>query len=459
MKKGSVAIITTLFIIIVVFIGCLNLETLSINQNNVDSDGDGTPDRIDAFPENHDEWIDSDGDGIGDNKDAFPNNPNEWKDSDGDKIGDNSDAFPNDPSEWSDIDSDGVGDNSDKNPYVDLSFDITIDRFILTRRVDLLRWAQIYFEISINGEKKEKIDNNGKNWDVWLNQDQKVDYTFSYDIPDKTEDLYTDITVIMMDYDLFKDDIIDISNEPNEKSLFLRFDHVKNTVSKNDVTEGSQGKIWFTVGAKQKIDPSTKIYSRTYSWRFNNKPWSFSAEIPIATYEQYRDSSVNRMPQSVSNNAMRSFVTKNEKVIQNFANKLISFAKNEGYDSITTANFILSFVQNNVVYKSDIATKKQEEYWRFPVETLVEKQGDCEDTSVLFASIMEASGYDAVLLFYILDNEIGHLSVGININGNNGVPIPYNGKNYYYCETTNPGNIVGEIPRSIPVVPSEIIEV
>lgn len=62
-----------------------------------DSDGDGVPDALDAFPNDPTETTDTDGDGVGDNGDAFPTNPNETTDSDGDGLGDNNDPFPNDP--------------------------------------------------------------------------------------------------------------------------------------------------------------------------------------------------------------------------------------------------------------------------------------------------------------------------------------------------------------------------
>ncbi len=58
--------------------------------------------------------LDSDGDGTPDGDDAFPNDPKESKDSDKDGVGDNADAFPRDPKETKDSDEDGVGDNTDK---------------------------------------------------------------------------------------------------------------------------------------------------------------------------------------------------------------------------------------------------------------------------------------------------------------------------------------------------------
>ena len=82
----------------------------------VDSDGDGIPDALDAFPDDPTEQSDSDGDGVGDNTDAFPADPTESVDSDGDGTGDNADAFPNDPLYDTDTDGDGVPDEIDAFP-------------------------------------------------------------------------------------------------------------------------------------------------------------------------------------------------------------------------------------------------------------------------------------------------------------------------------------------------------
>lgn len=103
--------------------GCVNaaiIEECELDfdpDNAVDSDDDGVPDHLDAFPNDPTEWADSDGDGVGDNADAFPYDPTEWADSDGDRVGDNADVFPHDFSEWLDSDGDGVGDNRDVFPF------------------------------------------------------------------------------------------------------------------------------------------------------------------------------------------------------------------------------------------------------------------------------------------------------------------------------------------------------
>jgi len=86
------------------------------SKDNKDTDLDGTPDRIDIFPNDANEQVDTDGDGIGDNADAFPNDVTEHIDTDGDGVGDNADAFPEIASEQKDTDGDGFGDNSDIFP-------------------------------------------------------------------------------------------------------------------------------------------------------------------------------------------------------------------------------------------------------------------------------------------------------------------------------------------------------
>ena len=93
---------------------------------DLDNDGDGADDEVDAFPRDQSEQLDTDADGLGDNEDtdddgdqmrdeldAFPTDASESKDSDGDGIADGRDVFPMDPNEQLDTDGDGIGDAAD----------------------------------------------------------------------------------------------------------------------------------------------------------------------------------------------------------------------------------------------------------------------------------------------------------------------------------------------------------
>ena len=370
------------------------------------------------------------------------------------------DEFPGDPDAHKDSDGDGIPSIYDINDNVNLSIVITLEKFEVTGRVDFFRWAQVYFDIIIDGKEPERIDNNGKNWVVKLNEKQNVEYTINYDIPDLTDEQYMDIEVVMYDYDLiFEDDIIDIG-EGNEETLILKFDKVENTISSNNLAEGNQGKLWYVVTISKGFDIPEAVYDKTYHWRFKEKYWEFSLEVPIDIYRSYAESNVNRMPQSIGNYAMVNFVTSDDRIVQDVASTLKSFAEEENYSQVDTINFILRFVQKNAVYASDNITKGQVEYWKYPVETLVDKKGDCEDSSVLFASIMDALGYDVAMLFYVLEDDIGHLAVGIHIDGIHGEYIEdKDGKKYYYCETTNSIYGLGEIPPDMSDTPDRVISV
>ena len=59
------------------------------------------------------------------------------------------------------------------------------------------------------------------------------------------------------------------------------------------------------------------------------------------------------------------------------------------------------------------------EYQKYPAEMLVDGKGDCEDAAILMAGLIDALGYDAVLLRYRGDTKLGiagHMALGIQMN-------------------------------------------
>jgi len=484
MNNKKIVLILISIILLSTFTGCTLLDNDSVGSdisNKPDSDSDGVPDDIDDFPNDPSASIDSDDDGYPDRwnpgkgqkdstsnppleLDEFPNDPDEWKDSDGDRVGDNSDVFPENPNEWSDTDGDGFGDNSDINPFVDLSFEIKLEKFMVTSKVDILRWAQVFFDIRINGKSVKKLDDKGKRWKVWLNKVKEIQHdSIIYNIPDDTKDLFTNIEIIMYDYDFIgENDIIDISYESNQKTLILKLDNKDNTIDGSGFIEGSQGKLWYDIILSEETLPNDQYINKIYKWFFKDNHWKLTMSIPIETYDEYVKSKIDRSPQDAPfpNDAMAAFVTSNEKVIIDFSNELKTLADSKSYDTITIANFILRFVQVNVQYALDNETHGCIEYWKFPVETIVEKEGDCEDSAILYASIMDALGYEVVLLFYKFeDKNSGHLAVGINLQGDHGEYVEDNGKKYFYCETTTSQFNIGQLPPEIKGQPKRIIHV
>jgi hypothetical protein len=94
-------------------------------------------------------------------------------------------------------------------------------------------------------------------------------------------------------------------------------------------------------------------------------------------------------------------------------------------------------------YTVDWETKSRDEYPRYPVETLFDRGGDCEDTSILVATLLDSLGIDVVLLELIDEN---HMAVGVNVPVSYGTYYEYGGEEYFYLETTSDGWKVGQFP-------------
>lgn len=119
----------------------------------------------------------------------------------------------------------------------------------------------------------------------------------------------------------------------------------------------------------------------------------------------------------------------NEEVVD----ALLSFCQHKGDDS------------KSIIYIEDGA----DDFAKYPWETIAEGNGDCEDKSILFGSLVTALGYSAAILVVP-----GHVLVGVNLLSNPTHNMQYptiwsveiNGDKYYTCETTVDGWLIGDLP-------------
>lgn len=206
----------------------------------------------------------------------------------------------------------------------------------------------------------------------------------------------------------------------------------------------SQGWIHFNVNPNTN-DKHTQVldsgnYTVTYSWEYMGKDWTLKDNVSAATYDDYRD-----RPKTYD---YVSYVTKDDPVVIEIANQLKGMAKNE---SCGTAQFVLSFVQN-VPYGTDENTTGLVNYPRYPVETLVDGVGDCKDHSTLYVSLMESQALNVSMVLLLLTpptGDVGHMAAGIGMAGYTGTYFQYDGRDYFYCETTSPGWIIGDMPQQV----------
>ena len=104
-------------------------------------------------------------------------------------------------------------------------------------------------------------------------------------------------------------------------------------------------------------------------------------------------------------------------------------------------NLAMTFVQS-LPYAYDNDSKGEEEYVRYPIETLVDGCGDCEDKVALLGAILYEMGIDFVLL-----SLPEHLALAVRCEGVVAERyIAFSNKKYYYVETTMEGWEIGQVP-------------
>ncbi|KXA94528.1 hypothetical protein AKJ65_04150 [candidate division MSBL1 archaeon SCGC-AAA259E19] len=186
--------------------------------------------------------------------------------------------------------------------------------------------------------------------------------------------------------------------------------------------------------AISETQPSENI-SRYFEWTDHlSEEWSWELNIELRRYQYYQTLSHT----AYSKEDYLEFVTYQDGLVKHMADELSSMYSDPDNES----NYALSFVQS-LGYLPE-----NEEYIRYPVETLVDN-GDCEDTAILYVALMKAAGHDVALIDF--EN---HMMAGVNLSelpqyGNQEYIhwFEENGKRYYTCETTGIGWHVGDLPE------------
>lgn len=169
-----------------------------------------------------------------------------------------------------------------------------------------------------------------------------------------------------------------------------------------------------------------------FSWTFESVPYQTIVPIRLAEYEAAR----NR-PRILDHTVWaREYVA--EGLLPEVRQLAATLARlGPGFGTYAEVSFVLAFVQQVITYQHD-----EGEYPKYPIETLTEAAGDCEDFAILAASLLHAMDYQTALLFVP-----GHCALGIaGATGVPGIHSTHDGLDYYYCEMTATNWIIGELP-------------
>jgi len=198
--------------------------------------------------------------------------------------------------------------------------------------------------------------------------------------------------------------------------------------------------------------PDGDIHKR-YRWKFSESlphsaekvPVEFTLELDINS-GRYR--ACKEEPRELNPLRWDRYVLAPLPEVEVLAWKMAELHRKMGYCSYDQAANVLAFVQQCIVYTKDLSPEGEEiEYPKYPIESLVEETGDCEDHAILAAAVLKRMGFDVALLFCP-----GHAALGVA--GAEGLPGTYiedrrTGIKYFYAETTAEGWEIGEVPQEL----------
>lgn len=169
--------------------------------------------------------------------------------------------------------------------------------------------------------------------------------------------------------------------------------------------------------------------------------WYAWYKIPARDYYHYRfDVSTHtpallndRMTQEIVYKTVTSWQDDEGSVIREIASDLWYISKGDLELFVNLAIQLVHQICYNIT-----------RYTKYPIETLVEGSGDCDNVAILTASILNAKGLDVVVLLVKADGS-GHAMLGVNIDKPNDLYdygrktawyYEYNDKKYWLIEAT-----------------------
>ena len=211
--------------------------------------------------------------------------------------------------------------------------------------------------------------------------------------------------------------------------LIIDYDQSPQVTSTDDSDEPEPGK-------KEPVE----LYRKRYHWQYKGLSYSTDLEIRPEIYKKFKE--LKRVDYAYWAEEYVAGGMCGE--VRTLAQKLMQIGKPDS--TFEEVEFVLAFTQDIVKYEHDAEyypnAIRGGEYPKYPVETLAEETGDCEDSAILAAALLKSMGYDSALIYLP-----GHCALGIaGVDGMPGTSVKLNNVSYYYCETTATGWEIGKLP-------------
>ena len=188
---------------------------------------------------------------------------------------------------------------------------------------------------------------------------------------------------------------------------------------------------------------------KTYSWYSVGRAQTLTVHVPENLYDYYKNQTHPTDPYQLK----KYTESAGDRIyLHTLVGQLKDASGNQNLAARNDYHTVAAFVQgipyalhtNSTTGKTTTAA---DDYWKYPVETLAEGNGDCIDDAILAAALLKEMDYDvAIILLPQVGNEpAGHAVLGIACNDCNGYYYPIDGRNYYYLDLTASGDELGKM--------------
>ena len=198
------------------------------------------------------------------------------------------------------------------------------------------------------------------------------------------------------------------------------------------------GEAWtpFSPAVTMVVDAPTVV--RTIEWAFNGESISISVDVPIQCVQEHSSDDHSQ--------GIMERVDPYDLCVDQLASGLESVAETMDLDLPERVNLTLAMVQEGIDYRFDISSTGRSEYFRHPVETIMDGEGDCEDKSLLFLSLMAHPWIDLECAAMLLPIEAPtHMAAAIRMDVDWCQPYSID-DGLLFCETVHLGMRLGDVP-------------
>lgn len=230
-------------------------------------------------------------------------------------------------------------------------------------------------------------------------------------------------------------------DKPKSTQLILS-DPIESSTPKPDDTEGGRTYTDSRVPNYAATDPNYETLHFEWESQDNRKMLWIDLTVDSNMYGYYKK--LDRYYE-VKDYVKYANDPNNEALAAQIADCLREIGDSLSYSDAEVAREAVNFVQSVIEYRYDIESTGEEDYPKYPIETIYERQGDCEDSSILLAAILKEMGYEVALLHLPQ-----HVAVAVKTTDdyNAGSYYELNGHRYLFIECTAKGWNIGDIPEN-----------